>query len=297
MSNVLITGSSSGFGRMTTISLLERGATVFATMRDAEGRNAEKAAALRDEAAALDGTLHILSLDVASDDSVKTAIDSALATAGHLDVVINNAGYGVGGMTEGFTPDQIRDLFEVNVIGVHRVNRAVLPSMRARGAGLLVHISSTMGRMVLPFAGPYTASKYALEGLAESLRYELSQTGVDVVIVEPGGFGTNFLGAMVPPADEAVIESYGALNEYPQQMWGGVAEAFASGQGPDPQMVIDAILGVIETPAGERPLRTVVDGMGFAAGPEAINQTSDGVQQQTLEGMGVAALLKLRAAE
>lgn len=290
---VFITGSSSGFGWLTTRTLLEKGHTVFATMRGVDGKNAAAAGELKSFAETTEGTLHLLELDVTSDVSVKTAVEQALARM-PIDVVINNAGYGVGGFTEGFTIEQFQQIFEVNVFGIQRVNRAVLPSMREQGTGLLVHVSSTMGRIVLPFSGPYTASKFALEGLAESYRYELAGTGVDVVIVEPGGFGTGFFSNMVMPADEERVASYGPLAELPEQMWNGVGQMLEGDEAPDPQAVANAIAALIDTPAGERPLRTVVDPMTGGGAASAINQTTDQIQTQLLTSFGMGELLSVK---
>ena len=256
---VLVTGSSTGFGRRTTQRLIEAGYTVFATMREPEGRNAPRADELTAFAEGKPGALHLLELDVAHDASVDSAVARALQLEDRIDVVVNNAGYGVGGLTEAVTMAQFEQIFAVNVFGIQRLNRAVLPGMRARGSGLLVHVSSIMGRIVIPFSGPYTASKYALEGLAESYRYELSGTGIDVVIVEPGGFKTSFLSNMEMAEDDARVASYGALAEISEKMWDGFTETLQGDEAPDAQRVADAILGVIQTPAGKRPLRTVVD--------------------------------------
>jgi NAD(P)-dependent dehydrogenase (short-subunit alcohol dehydrogenase family) len=291
--NVLITGSSSGFGFLTARTLLEKGYTVFATMRDLDGKNAAQAKDLRDSAGGKKGTLRILDLDVTSDMSVDTAVQKALNEVGYIDVVINNAGIGMAGFAEGFTVDQLQRIFDVNVFGIQRVNRAVLPAMRERGSGLLIHVSSSMGRLVIPFAAPYTATKYAVEGLAESYRYELAGTGVDVVVVEPGGFGTGFASNMAVPADEVRVESYGKLKEIPQQMWGGFVQQLQGENAPDPQVVADAILTLIETPAGQRPLRTVVDPMTGGEAASAINQTTDQIQSQLLGAFGMGDLLSV----
>ena len=291
--NVIITGSSSGFGFLTTRTLLENGYTVFATMRDLDGKNASRANELRDFADGTTGTLRLLELDVTNDASVETAVRQALDEAGQLDVVINNAGIGAAGFAEGFTVDQFQRIFDVNVFGVQRVNRAVLPAMRERGSGLLIHVSSSLGRLVIPFAAPYTATKYAVEGLSESYRYELAGTGVDVVVVEPGGFGTGFAANMVMPADEVRVESYGELRETPRQMWSGMVQQLQGENAPDPQVVADAILTLIETPAGQRPLRTVVDPMTGGEAASVINQTTDQIQSQLLAAFGMGDLLSV----
>lgn len=291
--NVFITGSSSGFGSLITHTLLENGYTVFATMRNSTGKNAAKAQALQVFARDKSSTLHILDLDVNDEVSVETAVQQALDRAGHIDIVINNAGFGIAGYAEGTTIEQLHQIFDTNVYGVQRVNRAVLPSMRKRGSGLLLHISSAMGRIVLPFAAPYTASKYALEGLAESYRYELASTGIDVAIVEPGGFPTSFFDKMAPVADAARVATYGALQNAPEQMWGSVAQILQSDDAPDPQTVADAVLNLIETPAGKRPLRVVVDPMTGGEGATAVNTMSSDVQTQLLTAFGLGNLLSV----
>ena len=291
---VLITGSSSGFGLLISRTLLEKGYTVLATMRDLDNRNASRAKELHTYAQDTKGTLHLFEIDVTSDASVDAGIRQAVEHTGHIDAVVNNAGFGVGGYAEGFTADQFQKIFEVNVFGVQRVNRAVLPAMRKQGYGLLIHISSVIGRVVIPFAGPYTATKFALEGLTESYRYELSGTGVDVVIVEPGGFGTGFGENMVYPADEERIASYGELADIPNQMWGNFIQMLASDDAPDPQAVADAVLKLIETPAGQRPLRTVVDPLTGGEAPSVMNKTSDQVQEQLLSAFGLAELLTVK---
>ncbi len=292
--NVLVTGASTGFGFLITQTLLNKGHTVFATMRGLNGKNADNAQQLKAAAEGTSGTLHLLELDVTNESSVNDAVQKALDATGSIDVVVNNAGFGAGGIVEGFTTDQWHKVFDVNVYGVQRVCKAVLPSMRAKGSGLVINISSVMGRIVIPFAAPYTASKFALEGMTESYRYELSGTGVDFVLIQPGGFGTNFLANMAPPADTAALASYGEINDIPGQMWGGAAEMLKGDDAPDPQDVADAVLTLIETPAGSRPLRMVVDPMSGGEGPTAINATCDQVQDALLENFGISQLKSVK---
>ncbi len=291
---VLITGSSSGFGLLTTRTLLEQGYTVIASMRGLDGKNKEHADNLKTFAEGKPGQLHLLELDVTSDSSVETAVKQALEIAGRIDVVINNAGFGVAGFAEATTVPQFQKNFDVNVFGVQRVSRAVLPAMRKQGNGLIINISSIVGRMVMPFAASYVASKYALEGLSESYRYELAGTGVDVAIIEPGGFGTNFLTNMEPAADNDRLKSYGPLAEMPDKMWGGFAENLKGDDAPDPQVVADAIAKLIETPAGKRPLRTVVDPMMGGEATRAINQTTDQIQATLLENLGMSDFISVK---
>ena len=283
--SILVTGASSGFGRLISGSLLDRGHTVFATMRDPQGRNAEAAGELRGRAETAPGTLHVLELDVTDDASVASAVGEALRTAGGLDVVVNNAGVGSGGFAETFTPAQYLALYDVNVVGVQRVNRAVLPSMRRAGQGLLLHISSIRGRIVLPYSGPYTATKWALEGLVETYKYELDGTGVDVAIIQPGVFPTGIGERLFTPADAARAATYGALQHEPDRMWGGIVQTMNGPDAPNPQLVADVVLAVIAMPAGQRPLRTVVDPLMGGEGPRTLNAASEAIQQQILANL------------
>jgi NAD(P)-dependent dehydrogenase (short-subunit alcohol dehydrogenase family) len=292
--NILVTGSSSGFGFLISRTLLNDGHIVFATMRGLDNKNVDTAEKLKSQAAETEGRLHLLDMDVTDTASVNSAMQQALTQEGHIDVVVNNAGYGVTGYAETVTEEQFQRQLDVNVIGVQRVTRAVLPSMRNAGRGLIVNISSVMGRIIIPFAGAYTASKYALEGLSESYRYELAGTGVDVTIIEPGGFGTNFFANLDNGADTARLESYGPLAELPDQLWGPFSEQLASEEAPNPQQVADAVLNLIKTPAGQRPLRTVVDPMIGGEAPRAINSTTDQIQSQMFEQMEIKDLLSVK---
>jgi NAD(P)-dependent dehydrogenase (short-subunit alcohol dehydrogenase family) len=184
--SILITGSSSGIGQALARRFAERGWRVFATMRRPEGQGGQ---VLRDEAAARGWRLTTPALDVTRDDSVAAAVDAALAeTGGRLDVLINNAGYYAFGSLEETTPDELRAQLETNVVGVQRVTRAVLPAMRARRAGTIVTLGSISGLVAVPMAGPYHASKWALEGMIEALRLELLPFGIRVVLIEPGPY-------------------------------------------------------------------------------------------------------------
>jgi NAD(P)-dependent dehydrogenase (short-subunit alcohol dehydrogenase family) len=183
---VLITGASSGIGRATAVHFARKGWRVFASMR-----RPERGADLRQQAAAAGWPLTTPALDVTSDDSVAHAVAQALGdTSGRLDVLVNNAGYYSVGPLEETSPDELRAQLETNVVGVHRVTRAVLPAMRARRAGAVITIGSISGLVALPIVAAYHASKWALEGMIEALRYELIPFGIRVVLVEPGPYRT-----------------------------------------------------------------------------------------------------------
>jgi NAD(P)-dependent dehydrogenase (short-subunit alcohol dehydrogenase family) len=290
--NVLITGSSSGFGHLITRTLADKGHTVYASMRGVAGKNEKAAGELR--ALATRGKIHVLELDVTVPASADAAVKGILDKGGKIDVVVNNAGYGAIGLEEGFTAEQMQALFDVNVFGVQRVNRAVLPSMRAQGSGLLIHLTSGLGRLVIPAMGAYGASKFALEALAESYRYELSPLGIDSVIVQPGAFGTDFERNLVKPADTARFSGYGEAAKIAEQMAAALGSMFNGPSAPSPQLVADAVLKLMETPVGHRPLRTVVDPQS-GQGTEAINGVAAQVQAMTFEAMGMKNLLGIAA--
>ncbi|NHN47245.1 SDR family oxidoreductase [Halostella sp. JP-L12] len=197
MPTVLITGCSSGIGRATARAFDANGWDVYATAPDPANMTE-----LADEG------IEIAALDVTDDRSVETAVDDVLEQAGHVDVLVNNAGYGQIGPVEELPTDQLIEQFQVNTFGPHRVTRAVLPSMRERGDGTIINLSSIYGRTTMLGQGAYCGSKFALEALSDTLRGELANTGVDVVLVEPGPVETNF--GNVALAQKGELERTGA---------------------------------------------------------------------------------------
>jgi NAD(P)-dependent dehydrogenase (short-subunit alcohol dehydrogenase family) len=218
---------------------------------------------------------------VTDDASVERAVDAAVAKAGRIDVAINNAGYALSGLAEAVTTEQARHLMDTNFLGAVRVNRAVLPHMRRQRSGVLMHISSGAGRITAPSMGFYCASKHA-EALAESYSYELAPQGIESVIVEPGPYETPVFGNMVTAADEARTDTYGAVKQIPAKL-----NAALSSVAGNAQDVADAVLRIIETPAGEKQLRYLVGPKSF--GVDQINALSQQVQANLLEAFGVAA--------
>jgi NAD(P)-dependent dehydrogenase (short-subunit alcohol dehydrogenase family) len=279
---VLITGSSTGFGRLFTETLARKGHTVFATMRDPGGRNAKNASEIRTVAQNESLPIHVLELDVTDDASVERAIEAVVSKAGRIDVAINNAGYFLTGLEEAVTTEQARRLMDTNFLGPVRVNRAVLPQMRRQRSGVLMHISSGAGRVVLPSAGFYCASKFALEALAEAYSYELAAQGIESVIVQPGAYETPVFGNTVTAADEGRTSTYGAVREMPAKI-----NAALSSTAGNAQEVADAVLRIIETPAGEKQLRYFVSTQNF--GVNEINAVAKQVQASVLEAFGLAA--------
>jgi NAD(P)-dependent dehydrogenase (short-subunit alcohol dehydrogenase family) len=275
----VVTGAGSGFGRLTAQTLARAGWHVYATLRDPAGRNAPAAAELRAAGIA------VVELDVTSDASVDAAAGTILDEAGSIDLLVNNAGAAYFGILEAYTPAAVERQFATNVIGPLRVNRAFLPSMRARHSGLIVYVSSVVGRLVIPFEAVYGASKFALEYLAESSSYELAPFGVDVAIVEPGAYPTDIVTGLVEADDAERVAAYGPVAKYAEQVAGGLQHL---AQGRDPQEVADTILRLAGLPAGERPLRTVVPGN---PGADAINAALAPIQRETLKRMGFESLL------
>src|SRR5260370_14732618 len=228
---ILITGASSGFGRDTAETLFRAGHTVYASMRRTQGKNREAAEALRKLG------IMTVELDVSDDASVEAGVKKVLAEAGKIDVLVNNAGIGSAGVTEAFTTDQAKVIFDTNVIGLLRVTRAVLPSMRQERDGLIINIGSILGRVTFPFFGIYGASKFAVEALTDSLRYEVSQLGVEVVAVQPSGYPTNFFTNIQTPAGSEVTESYGEGGQIPDAMFKTFMSPFHGEDPPDPHHV------------------------------------------------------------
>ncbi len=273
----VITGAGTGFGRLTAEALAQNGYRTYAALRDVAGRNA---AAARELAAQ---SIDVVELDVTSDASVDAAARRILDESAHVDVLVNNAGAAYFGLTEAFTPQLVQRQFEVNVFGALRVNRAFLPAMRARRSGLVVYLSSVVGRFVLPFGGIYVASKHAIEALAETAAYELRPFNVDVTIVEPSAFRTSIFEKQLYADDEVRTASYGALASKPREL----AESMVARADGDPGKVAAAIVELAGSPSGTRPLRRIV-GDTAAAGP--MNAAIAPIQRAILKGFGMDGL-------
>ncbi len=286
--NVLITGASAGFGKLMTATLIDAGHTVIATMRDPEGRNAENAA----EAKALGA--HVLELDVTRDESVDAAIATAVDSLGGIDVLINNAGTGVIGWQETFTVEDWKKVFEVNVFGVQRVTRAVIPHMKAKGEGLVIYLSSLLGRVTLPFFGPYNATKFAVEAMAENYRLELSGAGIESCVIEPGGYGTSFMSALIQPSDQERINSLGEAAGAPMQMVQGFEGNLSGENAPDPQWIADETLKLVDADHGTRPFRTVRDGLGMGEPVEAINAAAEASELAIYQAFQLDGMLEVK---
>lgn len=265
---IVITGCSSGFGRQAAETFARGGDRVYATMRGVRGKNAAIANELEALASKDKLDLRVLELDVTSTASVDAAAAQVLEESGAPDVVVNNAGQMFAGITEAFDADELARQLDINVVGVHRMNRAFLPAMRQAARGLFINISSIAGRLSVPFFGVYHASKWALEGYSQALRTELATSGVDVVLVEPGPFTTALFPTSPKPVDQdGRGASYPAVvHETFAAMAKAFEEVFASEETPtDPEMVVDRIVELAAMPAGTRPFRSVV-GVDFGVG-------------------------------
>ncbi|MCU1354083.1 MAG: short-chain dehydrogenase/reductase [Acidimicrobiales bacterium] len=259
---VLVTGSSSGFGLLIAERFAAAGDTVVATMRTPTKAPADLAAC------------DVIALDVTDQRSVDAAVAHTLETHGRIDVLVNNAGGGLHGAVEDVSDAAAKALFETNFFGALRMVRAVLPSMRAAGSGVVVNVSSLAGRITPPFEGIYAASKYALEAATEALHYELGPFGVRVHLVEPGRFPTQFAAARV----DAPTDAYADLSA----RWETVFDAMgADGEPGDPRRVADAVYDVAHDPTA--PLRRLVGDDAELLG--ALRQQLDDLEfEQTVRG-------------
>ena len=278
---ILITGASTGFGRLTAETLAGAGHAVFASMRDPDGRNRDHADALRAKG------IEVVALDVTDARSVDQAVAAVVAKSGRIDVLVNNAGVASAGVSEAFTAEQAAALFEVNVIGLHRVTRAVLPTLRSQRDGLIVNVGSILGRVTFPFFGLYGASKFAVEALTDSYRHEVSQLGIDVVLVQPSAYPTQMYASASQPADAARVAEYGAVGEIPGALVEHLSTLFSAADAPDPQDIAGAIADLIESPKGTRPARTVV---GNSFGADTLNDATAPVQAGVVEALGLGHL-------
>ncbi len=281
---ILITGASSGFGRDTAETLHRAGHTVYASMRGVQGKNREAAEALRKLG------VKTMELDVSDDASVKAGVENVLAEAGKIDVLVNNAGIASAGVTEAFTTEQAKAIFDTNVIGLLRVTRAVLPSMRRRHDGLIINIGSILGRVTFPFIGIYGASKFAVEALTDSLRYEVSQLGVEVVEVQPSGYPTNFFTNLQSPASTEVTKAYGEVGEIPDAMVKTLMASLEGKNAPNPHDVGEAVAKLVGQSKGSRAARTVV---GAPFGSDKANEDVAPLQAQVVEALGLSHLEKV----
>ncbi|WP_340316949.1 SDR family oxidoreductase [Rhizorhabdus argentea] len=288
---VVLTGASGGMGMAIAETLARKGHRVFAGMRSPDGRNKEKAAYLR----SVDGEYAItpIELDVADDDSVARSVSGILKETAEVDVLINCAGIMATGTTEAFSTDQFRAILETNLLGPFRMYKALLPTMRAKGSGLIITITSTSGRIVGPGLGIYTASKFAIDGLAESLGYEVSGLGIDTVIVQPGPFATNLMDNQLVPEARDIVEEYGEFGRLEttlgERLWPMLERDKVS---LDPQDVASLVARLIATDPGQRPIRTTV---GMDSGVGEMNPVIERIQRDYLRTVGFEGLARMKS--
>lgn len=292
---IVITGASSGFGWMSAIALARAGHAVYAGMRETAGRNAAAVQRLQQVVAAEGLDLHAIEMDIADQSSVDAAIEAILAVQGRLDVVVHNAGHMAYGPAEAFTPEQFAALYDTNVLGTQRVNRAVLPHLRARGRGLLLWVSSSSTRGgTPPYLAPYFAAKAGMDALAVSYAGELARWGIESSIVVPGAFtqGTNHFAHAGQPSDAAVAKAYadGPTADLADVALRGLAALEPADA--DPQAVAAAIVGVVDAPYGRRPFRVHVD--PAQDGAEVVNGMADRERAELLRRIGLGDLLHPR---
>jgi NAD(P)-dependent dehydrogenase (short-subunit alcohol dehydrogenase family) len=290
---IVVTGASSGFGRLTSNALAQAGHTVYASMRETKGRNKPQVAGVEKYAREHSVDLRTIDLDVGSQVSVDAAIARIVSDTQRLDVVVHNAGHMVYGPAEAFTPEQLAQLYDTNVLSTQRVNRAALPQLRKQGQGLVVWVSSSSTRGgTPPYLAPYFASKAGMDALAISYAGELARWGIETSIIVPGSFtkGTNHYAHSGRPADTARAEEYA---EGPTADLSEVALKGLAGLEPpdaDPQGVADAIVKVVDTPFGKRPFRVHFDPSDDGAA--VVNGVADRVRAELLRRIGLADILK-----
>jgi NAD(P)-dependent dehydrogenase (short-subunit alcohol dehydrogenase family) len=292
---IVITGASSGFGALTARALAKAGHIVYASMRDTTGRNAFQVEAAAKFAKENNVDLRTMELDVASQASADAAIQRIVRDNGRLDVVIHNAGHMVFGPAEAFTPEQLAELYDVNVLSTQRVNRAALPQLRKQKKGLVVWVSSSScAGGTPPYLAPYFAAKAGMDALAVVYSRELTRWGIETSIIVPGAFtgGTNHFAHAGSPADKARVAEYEA-GPY-KGFADDVLKGFSSIVPPDANVegVADAIVKVVDAPFGKRPFRVHYD--PTQDGAEVVNMVLDRVRAELLRRIGLTDVLTPR---
>ena len=290
--NIVVTGASSGFGALTVRALADAGHTVYAGMRETAGRNAPAVAELAGYAREHGVDLRAVEMDVGDQASVDAAVERIAAAAGRLDVVVHNAGHMVLGPAEAFTPEQLAAVYDTNVVSTQRVNRAVLPHLRAQGDGLVVWVGSSSSRGgTPPYLAPYFAAKAAEDALAVSYAAELARFGIDTTIVVPGAFttGTNHFAHAGRPANAEIAaayeERYAGLLDQVSERLAQLVPADA-----DPAEVARQIARVVDLPKGERPFRVHID--PSHDGAEEVFDHGDRIRADFYRRIGLEDLLR-----
>jgi NAD(P)-dependent dehydrogenase (short-subunit alcohol dehydrogenase family) len=287
---IVISGASSGFGALTAKALADAGHNVYAGMRNTTSRNADAVTQLSRYAASRLVELKPVEMDVSSKESVDAAITSIVEEQGRLDVVVHNAGHMVTGPAEAFTPEEVDDIYDTNVLGTQRVNRAALPLLRTQGSGLLVWVSSTSVKGgTPPYLGPYFAAKAAMDSLAVTYAAELARFGIDTTIIVPGSYthGTNHFAHAGHAADADVVAAY---DVHYQGLLTDVAKRLADLAPADADTeVAAAIVSAVDSPPGKRPYRVHIDPADD--GSAVVSAVADRIRVEFLNRIGLADLL------
>jgi NAD(P)-dependent dehydrogenase (short-subunit alcohol dehydrogenase family) len=291
---IIITGASSGFGALSARALADAGHTVYAGMRDSAGRNAPQVTEAQRYATQNGVDLRTVELDIAFHDSVDAAVETVLSAHGRIDVLVHNAGHMVTGPAEAFTVEQYAQVYDTNVLGTQRLNRAALPHMRAQRDGLVLWVGSTSTRGgTPPYLAPYFAAKAAMDALAVSYAAELARFGIETSIVVPGAFtsGTNHFAHSGSPDDHEVVAAYDVV--YPglmEQVGARLAEL--APPDADVSAVADAIVEIVDMPHGTRPFRRHIDPADDGA--EVVNAVADRIRVEFLRRVGLEDVLHPR---
>lgn len=290
---ILITGAGSGMGLHTAQTLAIQGHNVYAGIRDPKGRNSHKSTALKQFVESKLKKIEIVDLDIHLEESCTDAIKKIIEKEGTIDVVIHNAAHLFIGYSEAFTPEQIASSVNTNVLGAHRLNRAVLPYMRKQQRGLILYVGSGITNVTGPFMTPYVIGKAGLDALAENTAYEISQFGIETTILMPGVFmeGTSHFETAEFPKDTKVIDAYSTLDNDYNNYEQGLRNLFRFGPAPI-QGVADRIAEIIEIPEGQRPFRITVDYSDWLAEPG--NSVRETLTERVFKIMGYSHLLKVK---
>lgn len=291
---ILVTGAGSGIGKLSAETLAAAGHIVYASMRDIDSRNKPRADALRQWAGEKGYALYPLELDVLSQASADQAVATIVREQGRLDVVMHNAGHLVVGPTEAFTPEEMIKVFDTNMFGAQRVNRAALPQLRKQEAGLLLWISSSTTKGGFPpFLGPYAAAKAAMDSIAVTMSYEVARFGIETSIVVPGAFtaGTEHFPSAGKPADADTVAAYDRYEGVMNQVGARLSELTPAHA--TPQGVADEVARIVSLPVGSRPARSVIDYVNDGA--EAVLEVAERVRIDFAKRIGIGDLLEAKS--
>jgi NAD(P)-dependent dehydrogenase (short-subunit alcohol dehydrogenase family) len=288
---IVVTGASSGFGAMSVRAMGRSGHTVYAGMRGTTDHNVSAVADLDADAKSAGVDLRATEMDVSDQDSVDKSINQIIAECGRVDVIVHNAGHRVLGPAEAFTPEQLASVYDTNVLGAQRVNRAALPHLRAQQSGLVVWVGSSSTRGGCPpFLGPYFAAKAAEDALAVSYAGELIRFGIETTIVVPGAFtsGTNHFANAGTPEDseraDAYTEQYGKLRDELPDRLGSLVPPDA-----EASEVATEIARIVNLPDGQRPFRIHID--PSRDGSEVVSAVADRIRVEFYHRVGIEDLL------